>query len=423
MSKQPRSALGVVLDALGSLKLSVVLLVIIGLLTWFGTLAQVRYGLYQVQKDYFESWFVFCELPVSVWGHPMMESPLKIPLPGAYPVMILLAINLLIGGVARLRVSWRNFGVLIAHLGILMLLAAGFVKLHYSASGYLSLFEPSQDGMAAGDRVLESGHYVSFTDYELALLEEDGDHIIERVVPEATIARASGDRSVTLPVSGLPFQVIVSHWADNAMAAPKGPMFEVDVPVVDGVFLRELEVAAEREHNVPGCYVTVVEDNGRRTEAIVTDSPNWRLREPYVKYRVPFTFEVQGKRYGLDLRRVIRQLPFSVSLREFRKTDHPGTMAAADFRSFVTVRDGAAEQDAQIFMNNPLRKEGFVLFQTNWGPQDTRTAPFYSIFEVAQNPSDQWPKIASLIIGIGMLIHFLIKIVRFLFSSTREALS
>ena len=100
-----------VIGFLSSMKLSVVLLVLLGLLTWFGTLAQVEKGLYQVQKEYFESWFVFCELPLSIWSQPLFPGDdgdpfvLKIPLPGAYPLMILLFLNLLVGGVARLKVG------------------------------------------------------------------------------------------------------------------------------------------------------------------------------------------------------------------------------------------------------------------------------------------------------------------------------
>ena len=49
---------------LGSMKLSVVIVVLLGLLTWLGTLAQVDKGLYEVQKDYFESWLVVFEQPL-----------------------------------------------------------------------------------------------------------------------------------------------------------------------------------------------------------------------------------------------------------------------------------------------------------------------------------------------------------------------
>jgi hypothetical protein len=68
-------------------------------------------------------------------------------------------------------------------------------------------------------------------------------------------------------------------------------------------------------------------------------------------------------------------------------------------------------------MNQPLRKDGYVFFQTDWGPKPgsaMRGPPWYSVFEVAKNPSAAWPKYASYVILAGLLVHFLMKLVRFL---------
>lgn len=424
-------AVAAVVAFFSSMRLSVVIVVLLGLLTWLGTLAQVDKGLYEVQRDYFESWFVICELPVSFWSEPLWlradGSPgvLKIPLPGAYPLMILLFINLLVGGLVRFKRRWRNVGVLIAHVGIGLLLVAGFVKLHYSVAGHLALFEQSANGAAMGDRQTSSAVYVSFHDYELALLREVQDGIEERVVPEATIAAARGGNMVEVPCAGLPFRIEISHFHDNVDVRPKGPMFAAQTPVIDGMFMRPKRPHMKREANEAGCYVTVHADDGSKHEGIVV---GYELR-PYTKYRYPFTFSVGGQRWGLDLRRVTRDLPFAVRLDKFSKTDHPGTLTPADFRSFVTVREGEGEQKVQIYMNTPLRRDGYVLFQTNWGPQDEfgrpdpSGPPWYSVFEVAQNPSDQWPHIACWVIAFGLATHFIMKLVKFLNSSSREAMS
>ena len=63
---------------LSSLALSCTLLVLLGLLTWLGTLEQVEYGLFEVQKKYFESLFLCarrrrlrrsrCRARGSCWG-------------------------------------------------------------------------------------------------------------------------------------------------------------------------------------------------------------------------------------------------------------------------------------------------------------------------------------------------------------------
>jgi len=147
---------------------------------------------------------------------------------------------------------------------------------------------------------------------------------------------------------------------------------------------------------------------------------------PFEKRRLPFTFEVNGQRWGLDLRRVVYDLPFTVRLDRFVKRDHPGTLTAADYRSYVTIPE-EGNREAQIYMNTPLRKDGFVVYQTSWGPQNGgRPAggpPWYSVFEIAENPSDKWPEYSCWVIAIGLVLHFVLKLSRFLNSSTRRTLA
>ena len=410
----PLRSVGVVmLSLLGSMRLSVVLVLLLAALTWLGTLAQIESGLWLAQKEYFESWWIVAKLPLSFWGDPWLDGAgqqyvLKIPLPGAYPVMALLFLNLVVGGMVRMKLQARNAGVLITHVGIGLLLLAGFVKLEYSFSGHLALYEAPKDGRRSMQRVHEASVFTSFHDYELALLRSVGEgQIEERVVPEVELVGAR-DGAVTLRPEGLPFRVEVHHWLENCQPRAMGGR----------VILRPVTPQKERERNTAGCSVTVTADDGTRHEAVLFGTEE----RPFSDVRAPFVFEVAGQRYGLDLRRAYFDLPFVVRLDEFQKNDHPGTTMARDFRSFVTVKEGAAERRVQIFMNNPLRKDGYTLYQTNWGPQPDGGPPFYSVFEVASNPSDKWPEIACWVIFAGLAIHFLQKLFRFLGSSTRTTL-
>jgi len=433
-SARPLARVGAaVVAVLSSMKLAVVLLVLLGLLTWLGTLAQIEDGLWKAQKEYFESWFLIADLELGWWGQPLFAGDdgkgfvLRIPLPGAYPVMALLFVNLLVGGMVRLRWRARNAGVLIVHVGIALLLLAGFVKMEYSYSGGLALYESPTEGEGVSSRLYEASTFVSFHDYELALLRDDGDTVQERVVAEADLL-AAADGTVTLRGDGLPFVIQVHHWMERCSPLPKGPMVRTTSPVLDdgdggpGVFLRREKPLPERGQNTAGCYVTVLTNNQQRFDGIVYGAE----MRPFEKRRVPFTFEVEGQRWGLDLRRVVYDLPFTVRLERFVKRDHPGTLTAADYRSFVTIPE-EEDREAQIYMNNPLRKDGFVVYQTSWGPQNGgRPAggpPWYSVFEIAENPSDKWPEYACWVIAIGLVLHFVLKLSRFLNSSTRRTLS
>ena len=45
------------------------------------------------------------------------------------------------------------------------------------------------------------------------------------------------------------------------------------------------------------------------------------------------------------------------------------------------------------------------------------------MFEIAENPSDKWPEYSCWVIALGLLIHFTVKLAKFLGSSTRRTLS
>lgn len=372
---------------LSSQKLAVVLLVLLAMLTFLGTLAQKDQGLYFVQKEYFESWYVL----------PRLFGFLVLPLPGAVPVLTLLFVNLVVGGFVRVRWSMRNIGILITHCGIALLLLAGLVKIAMSDAGHLSLYEG-----ATGSRI------VSPHDWELALMRRDGDDIVERVVPADLIADAV-DTRVRIPGDGLPFSVEVHHFSEHCRPTRKGPMFEAPAPVVDGVFLgsgpRFIWDASDREMQLPGCYVTAVDhETGETHQGILWADDRLGGGRPHM----PFTFESGGQTWGLELRHKTWNAPFSIRLDQFKKTDHPGTMNPRDYSSWVTVLEpGSEPRPVHIYMNEPLRKDGLIFFQSNWGPQPPRQGPpWYSVFEVARNPSDQWPLWASLVILAGLLIHF-----------------
>ncbi len=370
-----RRALELGLKGLSSLGLSCVLLLLLGLLTWLGTLEQTRTGLYEVQRKYFESFVLFHD-----------AGGVSIPLPGANLVMSVLFANLLAGGIARLRRDASTAGVLVAHLGIVLLLVSSFVKLHHSTEGHVTLYE----GQSAA-------HFQSYYRWELAVLEGTPEgELVERVVPHDRFESASGEATVDISGAGLPFRLAVHHFLANCSPLPKGPMFEVDLPVVDGVFLRERPRDASAERNIAGVYVELIERAGRVHQGLL-----WGAQA------APWTVEVDGRRFAIELRKERYPLGFALSLADFRKEDHPRLNMPRAFESDVELVEGAAKRTVTISMNQPLRTGGLVLYQASWGPASARPGdPLFSTFAVVRNPADQLPLISCLVISLGLIWHF-----------------
>lgn len=390
MSAAARTLGSRLLRIFSSLGLSAVLLLLLGLLTWLGTLEQVHAGLFEVQKRYFES-----------FGLIHRVGAVPIPLPGGQLVLWTLFANLLVGGMLRLRRGKATIGVLIVHVGIALMLAAGFVKLRYSEEGHTTLFE--------GQR---ASTFQSYYRWEIAVVERTVDgRLVERVAPEAMFADAVGGRTAEIRSSSLPFRLELSHFLRNARPLPKGPMFEVSVPVIDGLFLREEPLALEAEQNAAGVYATATDARGARSSGILWGAD-----------AAPWTISADGRLFAVSLRHERYDLPFELALVDFRKEDHPRTSMPSSFESDVTIREGATTRPVTISMNQPLRSDGLVVYQASWGPSNAGPGDaLFSTFAVVRNPADHMPLWSCIVIACGMLLHFSRKLARHVRSEVRRA--
>lgn len=104
----------------GSYGLGIALMLVLLVLTFAGTLHQVRLSSSMGPEAAIESFFGAPYVLIPLGGE---HSLISLPLPGMGITCILLFANLLIGGIFRIRWTWRHAGVLVAHGGILLLLA------------------------------------------------------------------------------------------------------------------------------------------------------------------------------------------------------------------------------------------------------------------------------------------------------------
>ena len=103
---------------------------------------------------------------------------------------------------------------------------------------------------------------------------------------------------------------------------------------------------------------------------------------------------------------------FAVRLDEFRHDLYPGTQVPKNFSSEVTLLEpGGTQRPALIRMNEPLRYGGETWFQMNWirpgpaGGDDRGT-----VLQVVSNPGWTVPYIAVTVGGLGLLIHFVLRL-------------
>ncbi len=370
---------------LSSLGLSVVLFSLLMVLTYLGTLYQVEHGLYEAQKKYFDSVYLIHH----AWG------VVPVPLPGGLSVLTLLFVNLLFGGVLRMRKGWGQAGMLISHAGILILLLGGFVTFQYSTSGHLTLYE--------GER---SNTFKSYHDWELAVAKVEADGVRrEFVIPATEFNTLNGRETKQFHAAGMPFALGLGHFLRNSDPQPAGPTSAPAGPVVDGFYLRPLPPEANHERNVPGVRAVIAENGGGAQHEVLL----WGLQQQ------PAVVQVNGAAWTFDLRRQQWELPFTVVLDEFHRELHPRTNMPAAFMSDVTKIERGHEERTRISMNQPLRHEGYTLYQASWGPSDAAPGdPLFSSLAVVSDPAEKVPMIATIVVCVGLLVHFAIRLRKYL---------
>ena len=396
-ASRQRSIPARVIAFLGSFGLAVVVLSFLLLLTWLGTISQVDTSLYEVQKKYFDSWFLLQEV-----------GPVKIPLPGGFLLMAILFVNLTIGGLVRLRKGWRTIGVAISHFSMIFLLAAGAVSFYFKREGYLKLHEGEMGNV-----------FTSYHDRVIEITEVGKDGPVLMIHEKDFRDLTDGKRTRTFHAPALPFDLVVTQFAKNTeaeaeamRAAPAGAR------VIDGFYFRPLPESMSAEANLAGVTAVVKEPGGAEKPVLL-----WEVAVAPVTYRT-----ADGRTFTIGLRRQSWELPFSVTLTKFTHEKHPGTNRPKVFASDVIKRDPDVkqEQPVKIEMNKPLRHEGYTLFQQSynerWTPDRPRSEMF-SVFAVVNNPSDQWPVWATIMAAVGMTIHFGMKLVGAINRSSKRSAS
>ena len=248
MAKKPTTPLGRLYATLGSYWLAVALLVNLFLLTWLGTLEQVDKGIHRVEEEYFESWWVLAK-----------AGPVKFWLPGGYITMGLFTVNLLIGGLVRIRKTRRTAGVIVAHIGIALMMVGGLVEHATSKYGRVALFEGQSNDQ-----------FEEYAGWELVIWDASKrTGVPEYLIPEEDFAELQGDDRRKFERDDLPFDLVLSRFFHNCQPRRAVGSGIPTSPVIEDYFLEALPVRSRRSATLAGSTSrrspTVVRTSRRRS--------------------------------------------------------------------------------------------------------------------------------------------------------------
>lgn len=400
MSKKPKSFLGKVWRVLSGFEIAVVTMLLLLLLTWLCTLDMKDRGIYTTVHAYYdaESFFV----------RPHFNfNPLPFWLPGGFWVCALLTVNLICGGIVRLiqyrrKGLWKYVGVLMAHFSMVALMISGAVTSMNAKHAHMRVFKGET-----------SDYSQRYTEHSIEVLtyDEEGKHAEPLVIPAERMKWIKKDPSNTrlFEFPDLPFDLEVGGFHRNAVIVPVKSMqpdadegeFEVD-----GFFLKSIFDESQEEANMGGCYAKVIEKGSKKETYLILST----------EVLNPVTVTVDDTIYGLRMLREIWPMPYVVRLDETEAVYYPGSGKAKSFMSEITRLKGTDQRSFRIEMNEPMRSDGYTLYQAKW---DDKTGTPMSVFEIVTDPASRWPEYCLWIAMVGLLIHFGTSLAVFVVRSTK----
>jgi ABC-type transport system involved in cytochrome c biogenesis permease subunit len=324
-----------ILRAVSSTRIASALLLALFLQVAVGTWIEARSGLWAARHRVFDNWF---------WGVPLVAT--------------LAAANLMAAAAVRLPWTRRGAGLLVAHLGLILLLASGAANLALSRTAELEL-GPGESSNAAiyPDRWEVEFRQVRDTVEQLRGLE---------------IGDWSPGQSVDL--GGISIRLLGS--VPNGAAGMGGR-------------LSALPASNEPSDDIPAVAVRVEGDSA--SDAVLDRfHPDLDL----------------GAGRAISLRRARMPLPFGIRLDSFRREVHPGSTRPKSFESQVRIDVDGAVRKADIRMNHPLRLDRFTLYQASWKPASA-AGPERTVLSVVENPGSSLPYISCFLVAAGLLFHLL----------------
>ncbi len=369
-------------DFFSSLKLTIVSLSAALILIFVGTLAQVNFGIHEVQARYFQSLFVW-------W--PSGAQGLKIPVfPGGHLIGAFLLLNLITAHLRRFRWSWAKLGIHFIHAGLIVMLAGGLFTDLFSVESFMRLAPGETKNYSEDARKTE-----------LAVIDtSDKDFDQVTAIPEGILKRG---KIITL--DSLPFRIIVRRFYQNSRLLPLEKAGEDAMPAATEGAGAQMEISEAPE--------ATAENDRDLISAIVEISPiptvgkaagqslgTWLLSD---QLSTPQTFSYGGKNWQLVIRRERYYKPYSLTLQTFTHERYAGTGIAKNFASRATLIDPERKEnrDVLIYMNHPLRYRGETFFQSGFEKNDSAT-----VLQVVYNPSFIAPYAACVIVAFGLLFQF-----------------
>jgi hypothetical protein len=371
------------LDFFCSLRLTLFCLAAALVLVFAGTLAQVRFGLFLVQEEYFQSWLIWWKAPSGNFSLPVF--------PGGHLIGAVLLTNLIAAHIRRFSWKWSKLGIQLTHLGLIIMLAGGLATDLFSVHSFMRLKEGATSNYSEDSMRME-----------LAVIDKS-DPEMEQVTAVPGERLADGG---AIAHESLPFRMEVRGFYQNSklqMIGEGGPSVAASTMGTGARVAVTAKPRATRmdERDSMSAVLEIIPAKGGEPLG------SWLVSDSLAAAQ---EFECDGRKWSIQLRPARYYKPYSLTLLDFTHETYPGTQIPKNFSSKVNLADPEAKDSRQvlIYMNHPLRYQGDTYYQSGFEPDNSGT-----VLQVVRNPGYQAPYVACVIVSLGLIYQFTLHLTGF----------
>lgn len=126
----------------------------------------------------------------------------------------------------------------------------------------------------------------------------------------------------------------------------------------------------------------------------------------WVTSKRPLNLLIDGENVKVHLVKKTLTLPFEFSLSRFKMDTNPGTDDPASYESFVRLFNDKGTENHHIFMNNPLKYDGFTFYQASYFKTGEQHG---SVLSANIDPGRPFKYLGSILLVLGSLWHYYIR--------------
>lgn len=302
-----------------------------------------------------------------------------------FELLLFVGVINLAGSVVRYKlVSRKKWAIMLFHLAFIVIIIGAGVTRYFGFEGSMHIREGEST-----NQVVSEASYINLK------ASFNGEEVSELTKVNFT-PNTNNTYKKTIKIGGKQVQV------ENEIFVPNAT--ETTIPDASGMPMPSLvQIPGDTSHEGMDAFTAKITsgDEIRRVNVFGRDGVILR----------PATCTINGINVSLSYGSVIRELPFSIYLRDFQLERYPGSMSPSSYASEITLKDPALsiERPFRIFMNNILKYNGYRFFQSSFDKDEKGT-----VLSVNQ---DYWGTLISylgyFLMALGMVFTIFLKSSRF----------